>query len=123
MNRLSYKLLMLLTVIATLGGLLTLMPWPKASYPNLINYYSFCTFTPAASLYCFLIAGISCFIRSIFIKDASGSPKERFRKHSKSLVPLTVLLVLALIFNVRYIRIKNYYADTVGSVSIEAMEE
>jgi len=40
MHRLSYRLLILFTVLATLGGQLTLLPRAAASYPNLIGYSS-----------------------------------------------------------------------------------
>ncbi len=119
MDRLSYKLLLIFTVLATLGGILTLIPWEGASYPNLINYPSLCTFTPAATAYCFLLAGLSCFVRATFIKDQSGSRSERFKKHRRSLIPLIALLVLAVFFNFRYLSIKASYADTATAASVE----
>ena len=123
MHRISYKLLLLFTILATVGGILTLMPRQAASYPNLVNYLSLCTFAPAATLYCFLIAGLSCFIRATFIKDQSSSAGERLRKHSRSLIPLVLVLAAAVFFNIRYIGIKAYYTDTDTSASVEITEE
>lgn len=122
MHRVSYKLLLLLTVVATIGGILTLLPRSAASYPNLIGYNSLCTFAPAATLFCFFIAGFTCFIRSTFIKDQSGAAAERFKRHAKSLMPLGLLLAAALLFNFRYINIKAKYADGVTSSSVNEQE-
>ncbi|MDC7234490.1 MAG: hypothetical protein PQJ58_14755 [Spirochaetales bacterium] len=107
----AYFALMGLTITATAGGLLTLLPREAASYPNLAGYRSVCTFAPAATLYCFLIAGVSCLIRSTLIKDKSGSPGERIRRHSKSLIPLVLVLAGALAFTVHYGNIKRIYTD------------
>lgn len=123
MHRLSYKLLLLLTIVATTGGILTLMPRAGASYPNLIGYNSLCTYAPAATLYCFFIAGFSCFIRSTFIKDQSGSKGERFKRHLKRTIPLGIILVAALIFHFRYLDIKTRYADGGTSASLGEQEE
>lgn len=123
MHRLSYKLLLLLTIVATIGGILTMIPRSAASYPNLIGYSSICTFAPAATLYCFFIAGFTCFIRSTFIKDQSGSGGERLKRHLKRAIPLGILLVAALIFHFRYSDIKAQYTDGGTSASVSEQEE
>jgi len=119
MHRLSYKLLLLFTLLATLGGIITLIPRAAASYPNLIGYTSVCTFAPAATFFCFLAAGLSCFIRSSFIKDQSGSRGERFKRHSKSLVILSLVLAVALFFTWRFTEIKAPYKDGSTAASFE----
>jgi hypothetical protein len=80
MHRLSYRLLILFTVLATLGGLLTLLPRAAASYPNLIGYSSLCTFAPAATFYCFFLAGLSCVIRATFVKGEDEVPWQEYRR-------------------------------------------
>ncbi len=111
MHRLSYKLMLLFTILATLGGVLTLIPASGASYPNILGYSSLCTFAPAASFFCFLIAGITCFIRSAFIKDQSGTAKERLNKHSPAFIPLTLVLILALGSTLWFNNVKSKYVD------------
>lgn len=123
MQRLSYKLLLLLTIVATAGGILTLMPRSAASYPNLIGYSSLCTYAPAATFFCFFIAGFTCFIRSTFIKDQSGSNRDRFKRHAKRLIPLGIVLVAALMFHFRYSNIKARYTDGGTSASVSEQEE
>lgn len=119
MFRMSYKIMLIFTLFITIGGLLTLLPWSGASYPNLIGYSSLCTFTPAATFYCFFLAGLSCFIRSTFIKDQSGNKVERFKRHKKSLFVLGIILIIAIGFTFRYIEIKTPYIDGTTTASFE----
>jgi len=121
MHRLSYKLLLLFTITASLGGILTLIPAAGASYPNIIGYSSLCTFAPAASLYCFFIAGTTCFIRSTLIKDQSGTIKDRIKKHGKSLIPLLFVLILAAGSTIWFNNVKADYIDSQSAAT--AMEE
>jgi uncharacterized membrane protein len=117
MHRLSYKILLSVTILATLGGLFTLIPVTTASYPNILGYSSLCTYTPAATLFCFLIAGTTCFIRSTFIKDQSGSIKERIKKHRHSFISLLLILILALTAAFRISAVKQKYTDSASAVT------
>lgn len=117
MNRLLYKTLLLFTSLATLGGILTLVPWKNASYPNILGYSSLCTFAPAATLYCFFIAGFSCFIRSTFVKEERGTAAQKFKKHRQSLIPLGLVFVSALVVTFSFIQIKQTYQDGTSAVS------
>ncbi|MBN2617408.1 MAG: hypothetical protein JXR64_03745 [Spirochaetales bacterium] len=119
MYRLSYKIMLLITILATIGGLLTIIPYSGASYPNIIGYKSLCTFAPAATFFCFSIAGVSCFIRSTFIKDQSGLRRERFKRHSNKLLIVFVLICCATFFTYKYNIIKAPYLDGTTSASYE----
>ncbi|MBN2508916.1 MAG: hypothetical protein JXB03_01525 [Spirochaetales bacterium] len=112
-----YKILFAVTVLATLGGLLTLLPHSGASYPNVMYYSSLCTFAPAATLYCFFIAGSVCFFRSSFVKDRDGSPAERLKRHKKSLLPLILLLAAALASTFWFTQVKSRYVDAAAQAS------
>ncbi|MFC2166743.1 hypothetical protein ACFLQZ_02110 [Acidobacteriota bacterium] len=59
----GYGLLLLLTILVTLGGLVTLFPYAAASKANMLGYKSLCTNVPISTLLCFVIAGVLCFIR------------------------------------------------------------
>lgn len=111
MNKKLYTMLLLLTLAATLGGILTMTPRAAASYPNILGYSSICTFAPAATLFCFFIAGLSCFIRATFVKDQLGSALERFRNHRKSLILPSVLLMGAVTATLFFIQVKSIYMD------------
>jgi hypothetical protein len=71
MNQKLYGALLLASLIAGIAGVLTLIPSSGATYPNVFGYRSLCTFTPAASLYCFSIAGAICVIRASLVKRAA----------------------------------------------------
>ena len=107
-----YRLMLVFTILSTIGGVLTLVPAASATYPNMIGYRSLCTFTPAATFACLLIAGLSCFIRAAFIKDRSGTAGERFRKHAKSFIPLTLLAVTVILLTIVFADIKSGYNKT-----------
>lgn len=116
MNK-TYIVLLIITILITLGGLLTLMPWPAASYENVFGYKSLCTFAPAATLFCFLIAGTFCFLRAAFFKPQGGTASERFRRHAKHLIPLAVVLILAIASTFWFNAVKAYYTDATTSAS------
>lgn len=108
---------MLFTILATIGGILTLIPWAGASYPNVLGYKSLCTFAPAATLACFFLAGVSCFLRATFLKEAEGSPREKFRRHAHSLAPLGLLLVLFIASMIWFLAVKAQYIDAGSAAS------
>ncbi|RKX76224.1 MAG: hypothetical protein DRP87_12465 [Spirochaetes bacterium] len=112
MFSLPYRILLLLTIIATIAGLMTLMPRSAASYPNILGYKSLCTFTPAGTFFCFFIAGSSCFIRSTFVKDRKGSVWERLKQHRKGIFVLAIVLCLAAFSTVWFFNNKAKYPDT-----------
>jgi hypothetical protein len=117
MFRTSYKVLLGLAVAATIGGILTLIPAPNASYPNILGYKSLCTFAPAGTFFCFFIAGSACFIRSTYIKDTVGDRRDRFRRHAKRLIPVAFVFVLGLGSLGWYLSVKAPYLDAESTAS------
>lgn len=115
----TYRVLLIFTVLATLGGILTMIPRESASYPNILGYRSLCTFAPSATFFCFLAAGLSCFIRAAFIRESSGSIGKKIRKHGKSFIPLSLVAAIALGFTVWFVSIKAEYRnpDTASAAS------
>jgi len=87
------------------------MPYSDASYTSLLGYKALCTFNPASALYCFFIAGSSCFIRSTFFKFERGTAGEKLKKHVKSLLPLSLVLLLAIGFSAWFISVDNQYDE------------
>ena len=122
MNKRLYAVLLLVTILATAGGVVTLLPRAAASYPNLLGYRSVCTFAPAASLFCFLAAGVSCFLRASLAKETSGSPRQRLSRHFRSIVPLALVLLLALGATVWYGAVKARYVDASTEATAPAGE-
>ena len=119
MRPLLYKMMLLFSLLSALGGVLTLIPRTGASYPNIMGYSSICTFAPAATLYCFFLAGLSCFLRASLVKESQGSAGERMKKHMKALIPLGVLLAAALAVTGIFLQVKSTYTDGTSAVSEE----
>lgn len=115
MSKPLYKIMLLFSTLATLGGILTMIPWPWASYPNIIGYSSLCTFAPAATLFCFTLAGISCYLRASLVKDDEGSVAERLARHAHSLIPIAILLIAAVIVTVIFMDVKTQYEAVSGA--------
>ncbi len=59
----GYGWMLLLTILVTLSGMVTLVPFASASKANLLGYKSLCTNVPISTLICFVIAGVICFVR------------------------------------------------------------
>jgi len=114
-----YGVLLMLTVLFTTGGVLTLIPAAGATYPNVLGYRSLCTFAPAASFFCFFAAGLTCFVRSTFVKDdEGGSKQEKFKRHSHSLVPVIFVLLLAIAGSVWFGVVKSGYSGGGGTEAV-----
>jgi len=111
MKKQIYILLLLITISSALAGIISLFPYEGASYASLLGYKALCTFNPASALFCFLIAGISCFFRSTFFKYETGSAGEKIKKHLHSLIPLSVIFVLAIGFSVWFNIVDSRYDD------------
>jgi hypothetical protein len=99
----AYGALLLLTLLATVGAVLTLIPASGASYQNLLGYRSLCTFAPAATLYCCAIAGASCVVRRAVVK------RKGFRAVPSAIVSL--LLVAAVASTFWFTSVKSRYVD------------
>ena len=108
MNYRLYRGLLFVSGLAGLGGVLTLIPNQGASWPNIIGYSSLCTFAPAASLYCFFIAGSVCLFRA-------NAVKKKHADRRKDVIPgalaVAAVLVLAVIFTVQFARVKSAYTE------------
>lgn len=120
MNMKAYGGLLILTIAAAVGGVLTLIPAAGASYENVLGYRSLCTFAPAATLYCFAIAGASCVVRASLVKRKAQFGKPVFR--APAIVVVAVTLVLALAATGWFVTVKRQYTDgtTTPTVSLQA---
>jgi hypothetical protein len=119
MNGKAYMGLLVLSLIATVGGVLTLIPASGASYPNLLGYRSLCTFAPAATLYCFAVAGISCVVRASLVKRKALFGKAVFR--APAIAVVAVVLVLGIAATGWFVTEKSRYVD--GESAATASQE
>lgn len=117
-----YAFLLATTIVATTGGVVTLLPRAAASYPNIIGYRSVCTFAPAATLFCFAVAGVSCFLRAGLAKETSGTPRQRMNRHFRAVVPIALVVLLGLGSTVWYAVVKVRYSDAATQATAPADE-
>jgi len=116
MNTKAYASLLALSLVATVGGVLTLIPFSGATYENVLGYRSLCTFAPAATLYCFAIAGASCIVRASFVKRRFQFGKTVFRR--RAIVVVAAFLVLGLAATGWFVVVKREYTDGQSAPSV-----
>ena len=116
MKMAPYVALLLISLLAAVGAVLTLIPASGASYENVLRYKSLCTFAPAATLFCSFIAGASCVVRASLLKRRALYGRPVFK--TIPLIVLAGILVLAILSSVWFVRIDARYPDGATSASI-----
>ncbi len=105
-----YSALLGLSGLCALGAVLTLIPWPWASWPNILGYRSLCTFAPGATFGCSLAAALVCTLRARLVRKTAAP----------LFAPILVMLLLAggLAWSTAaWHRAKAPYADASSSAS------
>lgn len=115
---LAYKALLGLSLLFSLGAVLTLIPNPAASWPNILGYRSLCTFAPAATAVCGLLAGITCLIRSRLVSAQARS--NRYRPVFVPAIVFLALLAIAVPSTIAWSGYKNIDATSAASQEAEA---
>lgn len=57
-RKLPRLLLTLLAILSVVAALLTVIPWPSATEVNPVGYKSLCSFSPASTAICLILANI-----------------------------------------------------------------
>ncbi|OHD26463.1 MAG: hypothetical protein A2Y38_01945 [Spirochaetes bacterium GWB1_59_5] len=105
---LAYKPLLVLSGLFALGAVVTLMPNPAASWPNVMGYSSVCTFTPGATFACALLAAITCTVRARLVR----------RIPSPLFMPITAIVLLGIglaVSTVAWADAKAWYSSDTNS--------
>lgn len=110
----AYKPLLALSGLFAIGAIITLIPNPAASWPNIMGYSSVCTFAPGATFACALLAAVTCAVRARLVR----------RIPSPVFVPIVVITLLAIglaVFTVAWAEAKARYtsATTSGASVVE----
>lgn len=74
---LGYILLLGLTLCFSLAAIVTLLPRQAASKPNVFGYRSVCTYAPAATAVCGVLAGTTCVIRNRLVSRKRSATRFR----------------------------------------------
>ncbi|MGA2975687.1 MAG: FMN-binding protein [Spirochaetia bacterium] len=93
-------------------AVVTLLPHPAASKPNVLGYRSVCSFAPAASALCGLLAGITCVIRARIVSKAASSA--RYRPFIIPIAVAVLLLGVAAIFGIRFGIAQSRFASIIA---------
>ena len=96
----AYWSLLALSLAFSILALVTLLPNPGAAKPNVLGYRSICSFAPAATALCGVLAGITCTVRNRRFSRRAASMRYR-----PMIVPGAVgvlLLAIALVFGIRF---------------------
>jgi uncharacterized protein with FMN-binding domain len=89
------------------AAVVTLIPNAAALKPNVLGYRSVCSFAPAATALCGVLAGITCTIRNRVFSRRAASMRYR-----PLIIPGGVgalLLVIALVFGIRFAQAQSRF--------------
>jgi len=106
----AYAPLLALSAVFGLGAVVTLIPNPGASWPNIMGYPSVCTFAPGATFACALLAAITCTIRARLVR----------RWTAPAFLPIVAIAALGIgltVSTVAWAGVKGGYAEAVSGAS------
>lgn len=109
----AYRLMIGLSLLFSIGAVLTLVPNAGASKPNVLGYRSLCTFAPAATALCGLAAGITCVLRNRLVSARRAST--RFQPPFAAVIVLGGLVALAAVFGAQYRRAEARFGDVIAA--------
>lgn len=109
----AYWSLVGLTLLFALAAVVTLLPHAGASKPNVLGYRSVCSFAPAASALCGLLAGLTCVLRNRLVSASAASAR-----YQPLLLPIGVailLIAVAVIFGARFVAAQARFASVIAA--------
>ncbi len=112
-----WGLLGLTTAFAVLA-VVTMLPNLGASKPNVLGYRSVCSFAPAASALCGLLAGLTCTIRNR--RFSAGAASTKYQPLILPIAVGVVLLAIAVIFGVRFISAESRFGAVIAKTEARA---
>lgn len=111
----AYYALIGLSLAFSLLAVITLLPNPAASKPNVLGYRSVCTFAPAATALCGILAGITCIVRNRFVSARRAAT--RFQPPFVAVVVLGGLIAVAAVFGSRFTAAESRFGAIIEETS------
>jgi uncharacterized protein with FMN-binding domain len=111
----AYYALIGLSLAFSVLAVVTLLPSPSASKPNVLGYRSVCTFAPAASALCGLAAGITCILRNRLVSVRRAAT--RFQPPFVAALVLGALVAAAAVFGMRFATIQAHFEDLIAGTA------
>jgi uncharacterized protein with FMN-binding domain len=96
----AYYGLLGLSLAFSILAAVTLLPNPGASKPNVLGYRSVCSFAPAASALCGLLAAATCTVRNRLVSRNAASA--RYQPLFAPVAAALLLLSAAAVFGIRF---------------------
>jgi uncharacterized protein with FMN-binding domain len=109
----AYVALIGLSLVFSAAAIATLIPSAGASKPNVLGYRSVCTFAPAATALCGLLAGITCILRNRLVSARRAAT--RFQPPFAAVIVLGVLIALAAVFGARYGAARARFGEVIAA--------
>ena len=114
----AYYGMLALSIAFTILAVVTMLPNSGASKPNVLGYRSVCSFAPAASALCALLAGLTCTLRNRVVSSRAASM--RYRPLIVPVAVTVVLLAVAAFFGVRFENIQARFGSVIAKTAVGA---
>jgi uncharacterized protein with FMN-binding domain len=105
------------SLVFSILAVVTLLPNPGASKPNVLGYRSVCSFAPAASAVCGLLAGITCTMRNRRVSVNASSA--RYQPFIAPAAAALALIAVVVGFGVRFQSIQSRYKSVIAGTRLE----
>ena len=113
----AYAAMLGLSAVLSVLAVVTMLPYAGASKPNVLGYRSICTFAPAATALCGLLAGITCILRNRLVSVRRAAT--RFQPPFAAVLVLGALVALAAIFGARFGAAQARFNEVIAATGLE----
>jgi uncharacterized protein with FMN-binding domain len=114
---LGYWLMIGGSLLFSVAAAVTLMPNPGASKPNVLGYRSVCSFAPAATALCGLLAGITCTLRNRLVSSRAASA--RYQPPILAVAIGLLLLTAAAVSGIRFAAVQSRFGTVIAGTAVK----
>ena len=111
-----YHVLLGLSAVISVAAVVTLIPNPGASKPNVLGYRSVCSFAPAATALCALAASLVCALRNRLVSVRSGST--RFQPPVALAAVAVACITVAAVFGARFGAVQSRFGGVIARTAV-----
>jgi len=111
----AYYALIGLSLVFSILAVITLLPNPSASKPNVLGYRSVCTYAPAATALCGIAAGITCILRNRLVSARRAST--RYQPPFMAILVLGALVAAAAFSGARFSAVQARFEDLIAETA------
>jgi uncharacterized protein with FMN-binding domain len=111
----AYYALLGLSIVFSVLFVVTLLPNPAASKPNVLGYRSVCTYAPAATAICGLLAGITCILRNRLVSARRAAT--RYQPPFVAILVLGALVAVAAVSGSRFTAAQSRFGAIISQTA------